>query len=164
MQKHTWLGVLVASFMILIICPDWYLYSLLSIGVALYLLALGKSHTLNWENKDMSKNLYPPGLECVIFMTTQYFPFTGEYDPCLVPELLLLSPFATQTGPSPCPTHSAFLGPQQSGIPCKPDCRHLSVEAAGDLNCLVPQMRSSLPLSTSTLHLTRQSPSSLILR
>ena len=60
-----------ASFMILIICPDWYLYSLLSIGVALYLLALGKSHTLNWENKDMSKNLYPPGLECVIFMTTQ---------------------------------------------------------------------------------------------
>jgi hypothetical protein len=43
-------------------CLDWYLYSLLSIGVALYLLALGKSHTLNWENKDMSKNLYPQDL------------------------------------------------------------------------------------------------------
>jgi prepilin signal peptidase PulO-like enzyme (type II secretory pathway) len=62
MQKHTWLGVLVASFIVLIICLDWYLYSLLSISVALYLLALGKSHTLNWENKEMSKNLYPQDL------------------------------------------------------------------------------------------------------
>jgi hypothetical protein len=55
--KHTWLGVLVASSIVIIICPDWYLYSLPSIGVALYLLALGKSHTLDWENKDMPKNL-----------------------------------------------------------------------------------------------------------
>jgi hypothetical protein len=52
----------VASFIVLIICLDWYLYSLLSISVALYLLALGKSHTLNWENKEMSKNLYPQDL------------------------------------------------------------------------------------------------------
>ena len=39
-----------------------HLYSLLSIRVALYLLALGKSHTLDWENKDTSKNLYPQDL------------------------------------------------------------------------------------------------------
>jgi hypothetical protein len=39
-----------------------HLYSLLSISVALYLLALGKSHTLDWENKDTLKNLYPQDL------------------------------------------------------------------------------------------------------
>jgi hypothetical protein len=55
-------GILAASFIIIIICPDWHLYSLLSISVALYLLALGKSHTLDRENKDMSKNLNPQGL------------------------------------------------------------------------------------------------------
>jgi len=91
----------------------------------LYLLALGKSHTLDWENKDTLKNLYPQDFECLICMTRHtLFPFcrrshrrkrsfialVPEFPLCFSLALSSLSPFAT---PSP----SASLIPQQGGIP-----------------------------------------------
>lgn len=86
---------------------------------------------------------------CDIYDDATYFPFTGEYDPCWVPELLLLfrlSPFAMHMGPLPCPSPFRILETTTEWH----SLDHLSVEAAGDPNSSFLEVES-----TSTLYLTR---------
>jgi hypothetical protein len=80
---------------------------------------------------------------CDIYDDATYFPFTGEYNPCWVPELLLLfrlSPFAMQMAPSPCPSPSHILETTtgwhslQAGYQAH---RSPQWKAVGDSNCLV---------------------------
>jgi hypothetical protein len=61
MQKHTELGAFGGVFHGHRQDPRIYIVYYLPVSL-LYLLALGKSHTLDWENKDTSKNLYPQDL------------------------------------------------------------------------------------------------------